>query len=911
MEKKERASVIRAASAEGVVLLKNDDGVLPIKKEESIAVFGRCQIDTYRSGTGSGGAVNVPYSVNLIDGIRAAGISVNETLAAAYRAWVQENPFDNGGGGWAAEPWYQKDMPLTVSLVSGIRRECGKAVYIIGRTAGEDKDNANERGSYLLTEQEEENLALITDSFRQVIVILNVSNVIDMKWLRDERYQNHIKGVLYVWQGGMETGNGVADVLSGKVTPSGKLPDTIAWDISQYPSTINFGQKEKNIYQEDIYVGYRYFETFHPEYVMYEFGYGLSYTDFRIEVTETETDEERVCHIRGRVTNIGNHYAGKEVVQLYYEPPQGKLGKPVRNLGAFLKTGLLQPGESEMFSFVFPAERMASYDESGRTGYASCYVMEEGGYGFYVGNSVRNAKRIENFCYYEPSVRVVKTLCQAAAPKEAFLVLKPGAVRADGTYEEIWEPVTLSQTDMEERIQKNLPCGLPVTGDKGIVFSDVKKGTHTMNEFISQLTVPELAVLVRGEGMSHPLVTTGTASAFGGVSERLRQYGIPLVCCADGPSGLRMEKESSQVPIGTQLASSWNEDLVEKVYRLVGTELAENEVDILLGPGLNIHRNPLNGRNFEYYSEDPYLTGVMAGTVIKALASKGVLGTLKHFALNNQEACRHAVNSVCSERAIREIYIKGFEIAVTSGIPAAVMTSYNPVNGHWAASAYDLVNTILRREWGFEGLVMTDWWAAMNDVVCGGESSDKDIRDMIRSGNDVYMVVNNDGAEINSNQDNTIESVEKGSLTAGELQAAAYHILRAAACVPASVRKQKEEMPVTAYEPAGQAPEGTVYPCKGDAAVQIRDGQPLWIKVEQEGVYTVIVSVCSYLSNLSQSTTNLLLNKETMAVVQNKGTEGKRITKKAAKIALKEGYYEISFCHVSPGLVFDEVRFLQ
>lgn len=276
----------RNAATEGIVLLKNDNHMLPIQAKEVVSVFGRCQIDYYRSGTGSGGAVNVLYSVNALDGFRNNGkITVNETLANVYEMWVKDHPFDNGGGGWAVEPWFQEEMVLTPDRVEKARSVSEKAIVIIGRTAGEDKDNHDIEGSYRLTAEEKEMLSLVTKYFEKVAVILNVANIIDMSWLKEGIFQNPIQAVVYAWQGGVEGGNALADVISGDVTPSGKLTDTVAYDLKSYPTYTNFGSLEKNEYQEDIYVGYRYFETFQPNEVQFAFGFGLSYTTFEIETT--------------------------------------------------------------------------------------------------------------------------------------------------------------------------------------------------------------------------------------------------------------------------------------------------------------------------------------------------------------------------------------------------------------------------------------------------------------------------------------------------------------------------------------------------------------------------------------------------------------------------------------------------
>ncbi|MGL4336369.1 MAG: glycoside hydrolase family 3 C-terminal domain-containing protein, partial [Turicibacter sp.] len=342
------AEFSRGVAAEGMVLLKNNHQMLPIKENEVLSVFGRCQINYYRSGTGSGGAVNVEYFVNALEGLRNNSIiTINETLAKEYENWLIDHPFDNGGGGWAAEPWHQQEMPLTDEMVSAAKEVSEKAIVIIGRTAGEDQDNADRVGSYRLTLEEKAMLLSVTQHFEHVAVILNVSNIMDMSWVNDEVYQNRIDAILYAWHGGIEGGNALADVLSGQVTPSGKMSDTIAYRIEDYPSHANFGSLTRNEYQEDIYVGYRYFETFNPDAVQYEFGYGLSYTTFKINttsVTVTGVGLDAKLNLLVEVINTGATYAGKEVVQVYYSAPQGKLGKPAKVLGAFAKTELLQPG---------------------------------------------------------------------------------------------------------------------------------------------------------------------------------------------------------------------------------------------------------------------------------------------------------------------------------------------------------------------------------------------------------------------------------------------------------------------------------------------------------------------------------------------------------------------------------------
>lgn len=897
----------RQAAAEGIVLLKNEDNILPFTKEDKISVFGRPQLDYYRSGTGSGGAVNVEYATNIIDGFKSSNLSINEELVTDYVNWIKDHPFDNGGGGWACEPWFQKDMDISVEYAKKQAETTNKAVYIIGRTAGEDKDNYNGAGSYLLTDEEKDNLKNITEAFDDVCVILNVSNIIDVKWINDEEFKGHIKAALFVWQGGMEGGDAVVDVLSGKETPSGKMPDTVALNLEDYPSFENFGNQFTNLYKEDIYVGYRYFETFAPDKVVYEFGYGLSYTTFNIETLSAKAGKGKIS-LEIKVTNTGDRYSGKEVVQVYCKAPQGKLGKPAKVLCGYEKTNCLNPGESQIIKIDVDEYSMASYDDSGVTGYKSCYVLEAGDYEILVGNSVKKCESV--FTYQLDDTVVVEQLSEVMCPDDDNLtILKPGAKKEDGSYEKVYVPSQKPTVDLGKRIEENLPKTMEITGDVGITLQDVHAGKSSVEEFVAQLSVEELAQIVRGEGMSNPRVTKGTASAFGGLSDSLFNYGIPAACTADGPSGLRMEAKATQLPIGTALSASWNPKLVRELYTMEGMELCRNEVDTLLGPGVNIHRHPLNGRNFEYYSEDPYLSGTMSVASTGGIKDGGAWGTIKHFALNGQEAHRFKIDAVCSERAIREIYLKSFEMAVKEKTVMTLMTSYNPINGHWAASNYDLCTTVLRGEWGYEGIVMTDWWAKMNDVVEKGEESGQKTRDMVRSQNDVYMVVNNNGAEINSNNDDTEKSVEEGRLTVGELQRAAINICTFILNAPVINRELVDTDVAKHYGAVSEdKAEYDVQKLADSDKVMFDGKKTATMVVEDEAEYSIIVNISFAKSNLAQSTVNVNANGETMVVIQTNGTDGNWITQKLCKVKLDKGVYNIELEDVLAGI---EVKYIQ
>lgn len=745
----------RAVSG-GIVMLKND-GALPLKQGGTAAVFGRIQLHYYKSGTGSGGMVNVSKVIGITDGLLDAGYKLDEQLLNAYREWDEQNPFDYGEG-WGGEPWSQKEMPLTDELVGGAAFRADVAIVIIGRTAGEEMDNKLEKGAFLLSDLEEDMLRRVTSAFDKTVVLLNTGGLIDMSFM--DRYP--VSAVMYVWQGGMVGGAGTAAVLTGEVSPSGKLPDTIAYEISDYPSDKFFGSGDMDCYGEDIYVGYRYFETFAKDRVRFPFGFGMSYTSFDIAASDFKLDGDKVTG-SVNVKNTGST-PGREVVQIYCSAPQGKLGKPARVLCGFDKTRTLQPGESQTLSFEIPLESVASYDDSGVTGHKSAWILEQGGYVFYAGADVRSASEAYSLTLPETVVRQCKS---ALGPLTAFKRM----VNSGGKPE--FEDVPLTGEAFPHDHAK-LPAEIPQTGDRGIRLADVVNGKNTLEEFTAQLTDYDLSCIIRGEGMGSPKVTAGTAAAFGGVSDTLTALGIPCACCDDGPSGMRLDcgTKAFSLPNGTLLASTFDRSLMTELFTFMGLEMHTNQVDCLLGPGMNIHRHPLNGRNFEYFSEDPYLTGEMASAELAGLHSTGAEGTIKHFCGNNRETRRHFLDSVISERALREIYLRGFENAVKKGGAKSVMTTYGQVNGVWTAGNYDLVTGILRDDWGFDGFTMTDWWANINRR---GKAPDKsDFAAMAMAQNDVYMVTA-DGAACN---DNTLDSLKSGELTRGELQRNAMNILR-------------------------------------------------------------------------------------------------------------------------------------
>lgn len=898
----------RQAAAEGQVLLRNENNVLPLKEHTHLAVFGRMQSHYYKSGTGSGGMVNVNKVTGILDALKESGrVTVSEKLMKVYEAWEKEHPFDEGIG-WGNEPWSQEEMQVTDELAEEIGEETDTALVIIGRTAGEDKDNSNCPGSYLLTDREEELLAVVRRHFAKLIVVLNTGNIMDMSF--EDSYRPD--AVLYAWQGGMVGGLGTADVLTGVVNPSGKLTDTIAYAIEDYPSSANFGSGDRDVYQEDIYVGYRYFETAARDRVRYPFGFGLSYTEFTKEVTSFAVQEEN-AELTVLVKNAGN-LAGMEVVQVYVNAPQGKLGKPFMSLAGFAKTRELAPGEMQELAITIPFYGLASYDETGASGFASSYVLEKGVYTFYVGGSVRDAVETEHMTLKE--TKPVKTLTQALAPVQSFERLKP-AEKEDGGFFFGREAVPVRRISPAEKRKGNLPAEIPYTGDRGWRLKDVKEGRVSLEAFIAQLGDEELSCIIRGEGMGSPKVTPGTAAAFGGVSKALKEYGIPCGCCSDGPSGMRLDSgmKAFSLPNGTLLASAFHPELVEELYHYTGIEMVKNKIDVLLGPGMNLHRHPLNGRNFEYFSEDPLVTGKTAAAVLRGLKKAGVTGAAKHFCANNRETRRHFLDSVISERALRELYLKGFEIAVKEGGGDAVMTTYGSVNGLWTAGSYDLNTTILRGEWGFQGIVMTDWWAKINEE--GKEPSTNNFAAMARAQNDLYMVCP-DGA-VNTTNDNTLSSLAAGTLTRGELQRNAMNICGFLLHTRAFDRflGNCAEIVVTG-EGASEAvkeQEVVYYKVEDEIVIdmeQVNTGKGMdcvfALDLEKVGGYRVEMTARSELGELAQLPATLFYQSVPMAVFTFNGTGGewKSIEK---KVLLYNKYSVLRVYFAQNGLTVKEIRF--
>ena len=759
--------LLRKAGAEGTVLLRNDN-VLPFSKDDVISLFGRVQYDYMFVGYGSGGDVIKPYTVNPVEGLINSGAKLNTDLADIYKDWCEKNPPDHGF--WGHWPLYYIEMPIETSVIKSASEKSDCAVVFIGRSAGEDRENKLEAGSYYLTDDEKSLIKRVSSAFKKTVVVLNIGSIIDMSW-EDECLKGD-SAILIPWQGGMESGNSLADVLFGAQEPSGRLADTIALSYDDYPCSKDFGEREFNNYTEDIYVGYRYFETFAKDKVKYPFGFGLGYSQFNKSFINAVEGEDVLTFTFN--TENTSDFCGKDVLQLYVSQPQGKLGKPAKVLCGYAKSDSLNNGEAQKIEITVPLYYIASYDDSGKLGYKNCYILEKGNYDFYLGNNVRDCDRI--YTLSVPETKVIAKHEQVCAPIEGFNRIVP--TEKSGNIIVDYEKTPVSEENLKNIILDNLPQEL-AKADKPITFDDVKKNPQLIDNFVAQFSLTELEAISRGDyTMDSPLGNKGNAGAMGGVLKSLRDKGVPPIITTDGPSGIRIGACCSLLPIGTSLSAMWNTDLAQRVYEKVGGEMIVKGSDILLAPGMNIHRSPLCGRNFEYYSEDPLITGKTAAAVVRGVQSNGVAACPKHFACNSQETNRNKTDSRLSERALREIYLKGFEICVKESDPYTIMTSYNKINSVWGHYNYNLCTRLLRKEWGFKGLVMTDWWMQSSKSPEFPQMCNNAYR--VRAGVDVLMPGGNRTGK--RKPDGTLLKTYKKpeGITLGEMQQTAKRVIELA-----------------------------------------------------------------------------------------------------------------------------------
>ena len=783
---KENARVACEAALEGIVLLEND-GALPLTPGK-IALYGAGAGMTIKGGTGSG-EVHERHAVTIREGMEAAGFTVTtdhwidgyeemyRVGEAAYTRKFRQGLLKLDIANIMASP-YQYPFGQPVTLGDIMRSDTDTCIYVIARQAGEGADRKLKNFEYSLSDIEKENIALCAASYEKFIVVVNVGSVFDLSFLDEIE---GINAVVYFAQQGMEGGRAFADLITGKAVPSAKTVDTWPKDYKDIPFAMDYsylnGDLEEEYYREGIYVGYRYFDSYDVE-PRYPFGYGLSYTTFSIEKENVELVGTKVM-VRVNVTNTGSTYSGKEVVQLYASCPQTGMAKEYQRLAAFAKTGVLAPGGTETAVLSFDMKDLASYRESD-----AAWVLEAGDYILRLGASSRDTEAVaalvlDGETIVEQCMNVSRTVLEVREMDPPALKdtneEKDAAEAQDADLLRIPVPASAFETEVCEY------------RDPEIYESPVSDAV------LDVLSTEELCEVVAGTGMvgNGPRFFDAMGSA-GYTTGAFIDRGLPNVCLADGPAGLRLQKVSTVTrsgnvkaaepmlsalkylpdpvqkvmfgdpdrqpcvyqfttafPVGLALAQSWNTKLVERVGDAVGKEMERYGVTYWLAPGMNIHRNPLCGRNFEYYSEDPLLTGKMAAAMSRGVQShRGCFVTIKHFCCNNQEDNRNRTNANVNERALREIYLRGFRIAVQEGHARALMTSYNKVNGTYVNNSYELITKVLRNEWGFDGLVMTDWFAtgkglgshcaaieAGNDLIMpGGKGVVRELKAKLKSG---------------------------------------------------------------------------------------------------------------------------------------------------------------------------------
>lgn len=794
----------RKAAAEGIVLLKNENQVLPLAEGSSVALYGAGATHMIKGGTGSGD-VNERDVVSIYQGLLGAGYIVttrewmnayDEIYTDARNAWrddiLKRAQADESSSSlafffvYSETPFFVPDGPDVT------KTDADTAIYVLSRVAGEGADRFNRQGDYYLTQQERKNIDDISRLYEKVILVINTGGLVDLSFV--DEYEN-IYGILQLVQPGMEGGNALADVLSGKVTPGGKMTDTWAEHYEDYPNAMTFshvnGDVFKERYEEGIYVGYRYFDSFEIP-VKYSFGYGLSYTDFHIQTLKITAGED--IEIEIRVTNTGSRYSGKEVVQVYISAPVGDLEKEYRRLCGFAKTDNLAPGESESLKISVPAYQMASYDEV-----SAEWILESGIYGIWIGNSLANShleglllldgkkvlKKVKNICPLQEELHEISVSKKKRMERyEAYVA----AGRSRGVPELVWD-LSAVRTEV-------IDYEAPFEPDDDEAAQIVNK---LETEQLIRMATGDPA---KGQGSNLGSAGISVPGSAGETSTAAYEQGVANIVLADGPAGLRLMQSytvkddeiqmppfeaslehgffaedyvaegtpyyqyCTAIPVGTLLAQSWDEKLIEEVGAMIAEEMELFGVTLWLAPGMNIHRNPLCGRNFEYYSEDPLLSGKIAAAMTNGVQSvKGCGTTIKHFACNNQEDNRMGSDSILSERTLREIYLKGFEIAIKESRPMSIMTSYNLINGVHAANCRDTCTVAARQEWGFDGVIMTDWTTTEQGPDCTASGC-------MRAGNDIVMPGQF------SDHDNMRKELEQGTLPEEDLRKCITRLVR-------------------------------------------------------------------------------------------------------------------------------------
>ena len=765
---KDNLAIAYQAACEGIVMLKND-GALPFSSKK-VALYGPGVSMTIKGGTGSG-EVNERHSVTILEGMEDRGFQVTtkdwlarfrehyEHLLAIHKEekkkqvnllkmdTIMSMLFDN---------FRFPDGP-EVTHSDVVSSDTDSCIYVLARQAGEGGDRKVEAGDFLLTDGEKETIKLLAEKYEKFVLAINCGSAMDLSCLDDIP---GINAILYICQLGTEGGHAFADVISGAVTPSGKLSSSWAKQYGDVPFAMEYGALNGNLkdeyYKEGIYVGYRYYDSFGVE-PAYPFGFGLSYTDFAVDATSVEAEETKVT-LKCMVTNTGKTYSGKEVAQLYVSAPNGKLHKEYQSLVAFGKTQILAPGEVEELTLSFDLREFASYREEDAS-----YVLEQGDYILRLGNSSRNT--VVAAVAHLPEEFVVsrhENICPLEQPLEE-MHSNPYDFEAGDA-----QRILIDTSALQTRVY---------TYENPEICDDPR-----VQQFLNGLSVKDMTEIVVGAGMfggSHRFNLPGSV---GNTTSKFWDKGLANVTLCDGPAGLRIQRRSTvsksgkvkpveaamsifdafpdfvkklmngdpekepviyqyttAFPVAHALAQTWNAVLLQEVGHAIFREMEEYGCVYWLAPAVNIHRNPLCGRNFEYFSEDPFLTGALAASITLGVQSKeGYYVTVKHFACNNQEDNRNFMSSNLSERALREIYLRGFERCVRVGGAKGIMTSYNKVNGIYTPNSYDLCTKALRNEWGFDGVVMTDWFStnkgqgdnalamkAGNDLIMPGTGMNK------------------------------------------------------------------------------------------------------------------------------------------------------------------------------------------
>ena len=802
----------REAAAEGFVLLENKDHFLPLAKGSKVGLYGAGAIRTIKGGTGSGD-VNERDSVNIFQGMKNAGYDVtsSEWLEDYDKLYVQarldwkNEIFTKLNGddtkffdAYSATPFFMPSgNPIDEEKAAADGADT--AFFVLARIAGENKDRFDTEGDYFISKEEKAILAQVSRCYKNVVLVINTGGLMDLAFV--EEFDN-IRSILQYVQAGQEGGNAFADVVSGDVTPSGKMTDTWAKDYYDYPGAEVYSYKSgdlmKEKYEEGIFVGYRYFDTFQVP-VRYSFGYGMSYTDFEIGTADIKVSGRGMMNakvsVTVTVTNTGDTYAGKEVVQIYASCPQGKLVKEFRRLAGFGKTKLLAPKESQTMTITFPLYQLTSYEEE-----SASWILEPGMYGIWVGNDL-NTSVLSGAL--ELDEKAVMTACENICPlKEELNEIVPDAEKVQAR-EVAW------QKEVKEKRMSVIELKAAEIPTEKVDYQPVPEELPgKAGKIVDSLSVDQLAFLATGD----PGRAQGNALGSAGISvpgaaaetspcASEEPWNVTTIALVDGPAGLRLKREyqvdngeivasdflaaleggffskpqekrgttyyqfCTAIPVGTLLAQSWDVELIKRVGEMIGHEMELFNVTLWLAPGMNIHRNPLCGRNFEYYSEDPLLAGMMAAAMTLGVQKVPGCGTtIKHFACNNQEDNRMGSDSILSERALREIYLKGFEIAVKDAQPMSIMTSYNLINGVHAANCYDTCTKAARDEWGFAGAIMTDW--TTTNVQIQGECT---AAGCMRAGNDMVM------PGLPEDHENIKKELADGTLTMAELKRCIYN----------------------------------------------------------------------------------------------------------------------------------------